>query len=167
MWRILAILGGVSGAVALSQFPEFSQQYLQRLAGKVDALTALAVQFDATASANDLTREAALRAMTGSAVLDDQQADMRATLALQGVLADNLAALRAAGPLERLTMPQRLGDLDTLRATWADFRPALPATAEGAISAGLGYVGGWALVSALGALLAALLAALFGRRRAR
>lgn len=162
MWRILAILGGVSGAVALSQFPEFSQQYLQRLAGKVDALTEVAMQFDATADRNGLTRAAALVAMTGSPVLDDQQADMRATLAQQTRLAENLATLRAAGPLERLTMPQRFGDVETLTATYADFRPALPVTTEGAITAGLGYVGGWALVGLLGSLLGLI----FRRRRA-
>lgn len=161
MWRILAILGGVSGAVALSQFPEFSQQYLQRLAGKVDALTEVAMQFDATADRNGLTRAAALVAMTGSPVLDDQQADMRATLAQQTRLAENLATLRAAGPLERLTMPQRFGDVETLTATYADFRPALPVTTEGAITAGLGYVGGWALVGLLGSLLGLI----FRRRR--
>jgi Protein of unknown function (DUF2937) len=149
MWRILAILGGVSGGVALSQFPEFSQQYLQRLAGKVDALTAVAAQFDTTARNNGLTRETALAALTGSPVLEDQQADMRATLARQAVLAENLATLRAASPLARLTMPQRLGDIDTLQATYADFRPAIPATTEGAITAGIGYVGGWAVVAGL------------------
>ncbi|MBC7477596.1 MAG: DUF2937 family protein [Pseudorhodobacter sp.] len=153
MWRILAILGGVGGAVALSQFPEFSQQYLQRLAGKVDALTAIAVQFDATATKNDLTREAALAAMTGSPVLIDQQADMRATLALQARLADNLATLRAATPLARLTMPQRLGDVETLQATYVDFKPAVPASTEGTITAGIGYAGGWSVVRLLGGLL--------------
>ena len=154
MWRILAILGGVSGAVTLSQFPEFSQQYLQRLAGKVDALSEVAVQFDATAARNGLTREAALVALTGSDLLADQQADMRVTLDRQAVLAANLAQLRAANPLARLTMPQRFGDADTLQATWADFRPAMPATSEGAITAGLGYVGGWAVIAALGRMLA-------------
>ena len=146
MWRILAILGGVGGAVTLSQFPEFSQQYLQRLAGKVDALSEVATQFDATAAKNGLDRQAALAAMTGTPLLQDQQADMRATLALQAQLTENLALLRAANPLARMTMPQRMGDLDTLRATYADFRPALPATSEGAITAGVGYAAGWALV---------------------
>ena len=161
MWRVLAILGGVSGAVALSQFPEFSQQYLQRLAGKVDALTAVAVQFDATAAKNGMTREAGLAAMAGSPVLTDQQADMRATLARQAQLAGNLASLRDASPLVRLAMPQRFGDVETLRATYADFRPAIPATTEGAITAGVGYVGGWLLIGGLGALLSRL----FSRRR--
>ena len=161
MWRILAILGGVSGAVTLSQFPEFSQQYLQRLGGKVDALTAVAAQFDATAARNGITREAALAVLTGSPVLVDQQADMRRTLALQAVLAENLRQLRAAGPLERLTMPQRFGDVETLQATYADFRPAIPATTEGAITAGLGYFAGWSVIGLLGRLLA-----LMFRRRA-
>ena len=161
MWRILAILGGVSGAVAMSQFPEFSQQYLQRLAGQVDALTAISVQFDATAAENNLTREAALAAMTGSPVLADQQTDMRATLDRQAVLTDNLATLRAANPLARITMPQRFGDVQTLQATYADFRPAVPATADGAILAGLGYFGGWASIAALLRLLGFMV----GRRR--
>ena len=154
MWRILAIMGGVSGAVALSQFPEFSQQYLQRLAGKVDALAQVAAQFDATAAAHGMTREAALVGMAGTPLLVDQQADQRAVFARGAALADNLAVLRAASPLARLTMPQRFGDSETLAATYADFRPAVPATSEGAVTAGIGYAGGWALVGALWRLLA-------------
>lgn len=161
MWRIMAILGGVSGAVALSQFPEFSQQYLQRLAGKVDALTEVAVQFDATATRNGLTREAALVQITGTQLLNDQQADMRATLTRQVQLSQNLTMLRAANPLARMTMPQRFGDLETLQATYADFRPAMPATTDGAVTAGIGYVGGWAVVAGLWRMLALLF-----RRRA-
>lgn len=149
MWRILAILGGVSGAVGLSQFPEFSQQYLQRLAGKVDALSQIAVDFDATAARNGLTRDAALTQMTGTPLLVDQQADQRAIFARGAVLADNLATLRAANPLARLTMPQRFGDTETLAATYADFRPAIPATTDGAIMAGIGYASGWVVVAVL------------------
>ena len=161
MWRIVAILGGVTGAVALSQFPEFSQQYLQRLAGKVDALTEVTQQFDATAATHGLTREAALAQMAGTPVLVDQQADQRAVFARQAQLADNLARLRAASPLERLAMPQRFGDPDTLQATYADFKPAIPATSDGAITAGIGYFGGWGIT----ALIWRLLAMPFRRRR--
>jgi hypothetical protein len=154
MWRMMAILGGVSGAVALSQFPEFSQQYLQRLAGKVDALSAVAADFDASATRSGLTREAALAQMTGTAFNLNHQADLRATFAQTATLQDNLTTLRAASPLERMTMPQRLADPETLQATWADFKPAIPTTADGAMTAGLGYVGGWALTGVLCKLLA-------------
>lgn len=161
MWRMVAILGGVTGAVALSQFPEFSQQYLQRLAGKVDALTAVTADFDASAAKSGLTREAAFAQMTGSQFNQAHQSDMRATFAEAQTLADNLATLRAASPMARLAMPQRLGDVETLQATWADFKPALPTTPDGAMTAGIGYVGGWAVV----ALLWRMLAWPFRRRR--
>ena len=153
MWRLVAILGGVAGAVTLSQFPEFSQQYLQRLAGKVDALSAVAADFDASAAKNGLTREAALVQLTGTKFNTDHQADLRVTFAEAAALSDNLATLRAAAPLARLTMPQRLGDSETLQATWADFKPAIPTTPDGAITAGVGYVGGWAVVALIWRLL--------------
>ena len=73
----------------------------------------------------------------------------------------NLAQLRAASPLQRLTMPQRLADPETLQATWADFQPAIPTTSDGALTAGLGYVSGWSLT----ALLWRVLAWPFRRRR--
>lgn len=154
MWRMVAILGGVTGAVALSQFPEFSQQYLQRLAGKVDALTLVVADFDATAAKNGLTREAALAQMTGSQFEQDHQADLRATFDRVQVLTDNLATLREASALARLGMPQRLNDIETLQATWADYKPAVPTTSDGAITAGIGYVGGWAAAGLIWRLLA-------------
>lgn len=153
MWRLVAILGGVSGAVALSQFPEFSQQYLQRLAGKVDALSAVMADFDSSAAKSGLTREAALTQLTGSSFNLAHQTDMRGTFAEAALLTDNLAALRSAAPLARLTMPQRLADRDTLQATWADFRPAIPTTPDGAMTAGIGYLAGWAVAGGLARLV--------------
>ncbi len=154
MLKILSIVGAVAGAAGLSQFPEFSQQYLQRLAGKVDALGLVVVEFDATATANGLTRAAALGELTGTGFLDDRQTDMRRLIARYERLGGNLVALRAASPLARLAMPHKLGDAETLRETYADFRPAVPVTVDGAISAGIGYLAGWGLTAGLLSLLA-------------
>ena len=154
MWRVLATIGGLTGAAGLSQFPEFSQQYLQRLAGKVDALSAVVADFDASAGRNGLTREAALAELTGTDFLADRQVDMRRSFAAHARLSEDLAQLRQATPMARLTMPQRLGDPETLSAAWADFRPAIPATLDGAVSAGVGYVAGWGLLAGLWSLLA-------------
>ena len=52
-------------------------------------------------------------------------------------------------------------DPETFAATWADFRPAMPVTVDGAITAGIGFVGGWGAVK----LLLALLLWPFRRRR--
>jgi len=154
MLRILALAGAVAGGVGLSQFPEFSQQYLQRLAGQVDALSEVVRDFDATATRNLLTREQALADMTGTAFLEDRRSDLTRTFARYDRLSANLADLRAASPLQRLTMPQKLGDGETLAATWADFRPAVPVTTDGLITAGIGFLGGWLVTTGLLGLLA-------------
>ncbi|MFV0490927.1 MAG: DUF2937 family protein [Pseudorhodobacter sp.] len=154
MLRGLAIAGGIAGALCLSQFPEFSQQYLQRLGGQVDALRLIVADFDRSAAGNGLTREEALAEMTGNTFLEDRRADLSRTFARYGRAQADLADLREATPLQRLTMPQKLGDSEALAATWADFRPALPMTADGAIAAGIGFLSGWGASAALLGLLA-------------
>lgn len=167
MIKILSLVGGVAGAVTLSQYPEFSQQYLQRLAGQVDALTVVVVDFDASALASDLGREEALQQMTGTAFLADRQADMRRTFGRHARLTDNLASLRAATPMQRLAMPHRLGDRETLSATWADFAPAVPTNMAGIAAAGAGFLGGWALLGGLAGALAVPFRRMAARLRER
>ena len=48
--RVLTLAGGLSGAAGLSQFPEFSQQYAQRLGGAVEELQLFVEEFDADAA---------------------------------------------------------------------------------------------------------------------
>ncbi len=149
MIRVLTLAGGLAGAATLSQYPEFSQQYLQRLAGQVDALTVVVRDFDRSALEAGLGRDEALAEMTGAPFLDLRQADMRRTFARHAVLSDDLATLRAASPLARLTMPQRLGDTATLRATLADFAPAAPLSVAGLAAGVGGFAGGAALMTVL------------------
>ena len=146
--RLLTTLGALAGAIALSQFPEFSQQYLQRLAGKVDALQAVGAAFDASAAAQGMTREAALSSLTGGFGAA-HQADLRATFAEEARLSVDLDALRRAEPFWRMTMPWAMGDWATLQATWADYRPAVPTTQDGAVTAGVGFLGGHGLGAGL------------------
>ena len=154
MIRALCLVGGLAGAAGLSQAPEFSQQYLQRLAGQVDALTQVVVDFDRTALADGMGREEMLQAMDETALVAGQAAMWRETFARHARLSDNLIALREATPLERLMMPQRMMDAETVRATWADFTPGMPISTAGLAAAGGGFVGGWAVLALLLGLIA-------------
>ena len=60
MRRAVASIGGLGLALALSQFPEYAQQYTQRLGGAVDELRVITEEFDRAASAGGLGRDAAL-----------------------------------------------------------------------------------------------------------
>ncbi len=155
MIRTLALAAGLAGAGCLSQYPEFSQQYLQRLAGQVDALDVVVADFEASAMRSGLTRSQALAELIGTPFLTDRQADMRRTFRRHAVLSDNLATLRNASLLERITMPQRLADPTTFAAAWRDFRPAMPLTFAGVVTGAVGFALGWLALRAVWILLRA------------
>ncbi|GGD38445.1 DUF2937 family protein [Sinisalibacter lacisalsi] len=147
--RILALAGGIAGAVAMSQFPTFSQQYVQRLSGAVDELRAVTIAFDTTARVAGLSREEALGLMGGSEFQNRLRDDMRSRIYRYERLNADYQALAAAAPLERLAKAYRIRDADLARRTWDDFEPAMPMTTEGFVAAGIGFAAGWGLVTLL------------------
>ncbi len=160
MIRTLSMAAGIAGAVGFSQFPEFTQQYMQRLSGAVDELRAIVLAFDATAASAGMTREEALADLDGSAFQSDLQTALAGQINRYEALSADYSALRQADPLARLAQLHRFTDPDLARRTWEDFRPAVPASTDGLMFAGIGFAGGWL---GLG-LLFALLARLFRRR---
>lgn len=161
--KALTLAGGLAGAATLSQYPEFSQQYIQRLGGQVDALSAIVADFDHSAAENGLSRIAALDELHGTAFLDARKVDMQTAFSRFDRLSADLTFLRLATPIERIAMPHRLADPTTFHATWADFRPAVPLTVAGAVATGTGFLAGWGAV----ALALSLLAWPLRRRPAR
>ncbi len=153
MIRVLCLIGGLTGAAGLSQYPEFSQQYMQRLGGQVDELTRQVKDFDDTALADGLGREAMLEAMAATPLVESQEALWRRTFARHARLSENLMILREATPLERLTLPHRMADAATVQAVWSDYTPAMPLSLAGAAAAGTGFLGGWATLAAVLALV--------------
>lgn len=162
MLKVLMLAGGLAGAGVLSQYPAFTQSYLQRLAGQVEALAEVTADFDRSALEAGLTRGEALAQMTGTDFLRFRQEDMRRTFRRHATLEGHLEALRTASPVARLAMPHRVGDAETLRATWGDFTPSLPLSVAGAVSGGAGFVAGWAIA----ALVLSALSWPFRRNRA-
>lgn len=149
MRRTLATVGGLGLAVAFSQFPEYAQQYEQRLGGAVDELRAITEDFDADAQRFGLTREEALQryAVSPDSFLIGRGVSMRSTLARYNSLSSNLAELQSAGPLQRV---QHLGDyLDSEigAKALATYKPAVPVTAEGVTWALAGLVAGYVVFS--------------------
>lgn len=161
--RALAVIGGLTGAAGLSQYPEFAQQYTQRLAGHLSALETVVGDFDATAERAGMDRDAALAEMTGTTFLAERGRDMRRTINRFEGLRSDYVLLTQATPFERMLMPHRLGDAETFRGTLDDYEPAVPLTTAGAVSAAVGFFGGWAAIAAV----LWLLAAPFRARRAR
>lgn len=160
--RMVVLAGGVSGAMALSQFPEFSQQYTQRLGGAVDELSGFVADFDADAAEVGLAREAALQQLAQGSALGAARADtMRATIHRYERLRDAQLALESAGPVQRILHARQFNDAEIAKEAWADFQPALPFTVEGLVFAGVGGVLGAAILR----VLLGSLGWVFGRRK--
>jgi hypothetical protein len=153
----------LSGAALLSQYPAFSQAYLQRLAGQVDALAVVTADFDRSAQEAGMTRDEALGALDGTTFLDARQEDMQRTFQRYDRLTTALDALRAATPGERLMMPQNMIDRGVLEQARADFEPALPVSNIGFFTCLVGFLLGWWGSRALFGILSALWRMLFGR----
>ena len=150
MIGFLRLAVAVCLAIALSQFPAFSDQYVQRLGGQVDALSRVATEFDASAQAAGLSRDQALADLSGSAFRDAHQSNMREVFNRLDRARADLQLLRIAGPLERMLLPHRLRDTEILAATWGDFRPAVPVPVAGLWAGGIGLVLGWMLTALAG-----------------
>ncbi|RDE09393.1 DUF2937 family protein [Pelagibacterium lacus] len=163
--RIVCVAGALLGAVALSQTPEYTQQYTQRLAGAVDELTTIITRFDEDAARFGLSREEGLERYQASPddFLAGRGLSMQAVFARHEALAAQLADLRAAGGMTKILSLTQYFDSDVGAAALEDFRPAVPVTLEGLAFALVGWVMGYALAWG-GATTAA---APFRRRRPR
>ncbi|WP_299144706.1 DUF2937 family protein [uncultured Tateyamaria sp.] len=151
--RALALAGGVLGGATASQFPEYAQQYTQRLGGAVDALGQVVADFDASAAAAGFDRAQALAQMQGTAFLERRRADMERTFERHARLSTDLEVLQQSGPFMRAYHASRLTDGEVAQAALAAYAPAVPITMPGLVFAGTGFLAGliavWAALRAL------------------
>ena len=151
--RMTVLVVALSGALGAAQFPAYSQQYMQRLGGAVDALSQVVADFDASAATLGLTRDEALAQMQGTGFVERRRADMQRTFARHAELSADLAALKGHGPFMRAYLSSHLMDADIALGAWEDFRPALPLSFASILFAlagfGVSAVAASALISAL------------------
>ncbi len=152
--RALTLASGLAGAAGLSQFPEFSQQYMQRLGGAVDELNRQVTRYENDAARLDMPLQTYLAALVQEGEMArTQAANMAEDIARHDRLAATLAAMENAGPFMRARLAiDYLPDGEVAARALETFRPAVPATFEGAVFGGLGFVTGWASL-ALGVAL--------------
>ena len=161
--RTVTLVGALSGAVAFSQFPEYSQQYTQRLAGAVDELSRVVESFDADASALGLTRQQALSDMDKAGGMAEARAEsMQRVFTRYDRLSNDLNILRPKAPVGQAVQIWRMTDPELARKAWEDFKPAVPVTVDG-ITLGLaGFLAGLLIFGTMRAVLRGI----FLRKRA-
>lgn len=155
MRRTLSLAGGLVLGIILSQFPEYAQQYTQRLGGAVDELRVITEKFDKDAAEAGLSREEAFvrYAGTGDQFITTQGKGMESVFDRYRDLSATLVEIKGADAMERLRLLPRYLDSDIGSRTLETYKPAVPVTVEGLAYAGAGFALGYIVVSALFRLL--------------
>lgn len=157
MKRLICLAGALIGALGISQVPEYTQQYAQRLGGAIDELSAIILRFDDDAAQSGLTREEGLERYRRSTdgFLVDRGSSMQVIFERHQQLVAQREALRNASPVDRVSAMARYFDTDVGAATLEDYQPAMPVTVEGltfaAVGLGIGYALVWSLWTAAAA----------------
>ena len=147
---VLAALGGISA----SQFPEFAQQYRQRLGGGLDELRQVIADFDADAARNGLTRQEAISRYGESAerFFRDRGMSIQDVMKRLQRLEEQRQELETVPPFARPLVVLRRPDRRIAGRAWSDFEPAVPVTVSGLAWGGLGLIAGGGLAFVLGRL---------------
>jgi hypothetical protein len=121
-------------ALLFWQAPEFTQQYLQRLAGAVDELERIVRHFDEDSLRSGYGRAAALWVMTNNSerLIRDQATRMEENVARLNRLRKQREALAIEGAFLRFTTFLMTYDRPLVNRTYASYAPSLPLTTEGA-----------------------------------
>lgn len=148
--RRFALAIGLLFALLGTQWPEFSQQYRQRLGGALDEVTRALAAFDADAAAQSLTPDDALKRLADNPdPLAKARADaVREDLARKQRDSDALAAMKEAGPLARLAVMARDFDPEVAAGAYQAYEPAVPLGKEGWIVGLVGFAIGWLVTHA-------------------
>jgi hypothetical protein len=151
MRRMIAGIGGLGLALVLSQFPEYAQQYTQRLGGAVDELRVITEDFDRAAAEGGLDRATALGRYEASNddFLAGRGSSMTATFQRYDQLSATLARIENADAIERLQSLPAYLDTDIGRRTLESYKPAVPVTMEGILYAGGGFILGYLVLSGI------------------
>ena len=151
MRRMVAGIGGLGLALVLSQFPEYAQQYTQRLGGAVDELRVITEDFDRAAAEGGLDRAEALGRYEASNddFLAGRGSSMTSTFQRYDQLSATLARIENADAIERLQSLPAYLDTDIGRRTLESYKPAVPVTMEGILYAGGGFILGYLVLSGI------------------
>jgi hypothetical protein len=165
MRRTLGIVGGLALGLCLSQFPEYAQQYTQRLGGAVDELRIITAEFEVAAKQAGLTLEQAIDrySKTGDSFIAARGESMARTFSRYQTLSATLAEVRGATGWERFTRMPEYFDTEIGQRTLSDYQPAVPVTVEGLSYAAAGFAVGYVTLSAI----VGVLMLPFRRRRVR
>ena len=160
--RLLALIAGAALAVAASQGPAFTDQYVQNLTGRIDELRPIVEEFDTKVGEYNYTRTTAMaECSTATGLLDALCSTYETVVARYEMLTAHMAELSAASIWTRPLILARTYKKDIAESVYSVFKPAVPASPEGFAYGGGGFLAGFLALS----IIFGVLGGMFGGRR--
>lgn len=154
----LSLLFALALTGALSQFPEFAQQYMAGVSSASAELRETINGFETNAANADKTLQQAIAddKASGDAALNERGNAIEQAVLRENFLQRHYSALSIGGGYDQLILFAKERDIQITRDTLGVYKPALPLTFTGAAHAAFGFLIGFALLK---------LPTLFRRRR--
>jgi len=135
----------VAGAVAFAQFPQFLQQYLQRMGGHLSELEGQVGFMRKSAEASSLTLPEYIQKFTESSidpVFSRQGIIMQNMVDRYNHLSSALSSLQDATLYKKPLIFITHLNTDIVHETWGTYQPGIPTTLEGLAYAAVGMIFG-------------------------
>ena len=147
-FRMFPVLFGLIVAGGFSQFPEFAQQYTQRVGGAYYELRDVVTRFSEDAQSSGKTASEALQEYSSSdnQFFRDRGQSMQSTIEREDFLRRHYEALTRGDGFGQLVVFAKDHDLKLATDTLSAYRPAIPITFTGLAHAALGFLFGFLLL---------------------
>lgn len=150
--RRLAFFFALLFGLALTQIPEFVQQYRQGLGRVIDELAANVSRFDSDSAQQGLTESGGIDRLRSNPdrLVQQRGEQIQDTIDRLRALRDAQAQFRSEGPVARLATFVTHYDSRIARGTYSDFEPAIPTSPEAFVLGLVGFVFGGGVVHMAG-----------------
>ena len=150
--RRLALFFALVFGLAMTQLPEFIQQYRQALGGAVGELSAIVVDFDSDSQQLGLTEQGGIDRLRANAdVLARQRGERMAdTVARLQRLTETQKQMGSEGPVGRIATFATHYDSAIARRAYQGFQPAVPVSLDAFVLGLIGFVFGGSLIHLFG-----------------
>lgn len=150
--RRLSLFFALLIGFAMTQIPEFAEQYRQRLGGAIDELSAVVARFDSDSQQQGLTEQGGIERLQANpdTFVKGRGTQMRDIVVRLQKLVDTQKDMKDAGPVGRLTTLATRYDPMVANRAMQSFQPAVPVSGEALVLGVIGFVFGGGLVHLIG-----------------
>jgi hypothetical protein len=152
LMRRLALFFAMLFGIVCAQFPEYAQQYRQRLGGALDELNAIIARFDTDAAQNGLSEDQGVTHLRDNpdSLVRAQGNQMKDLITRRERLQRQAQTFTDDGSFKRVWELATQADPHIAWRAYQSFEPGVPVTSEGFVSAAIGFVIGGGLIKLLG-----------------